>query len=60
MALLFFILQVIGGICMIIFGAALIESQDIVTALLGMMFTLIGIMVTIVFVMLVDRELKKC
>jgi len=58
MALLFFILQVIGGLCMIVFGSALIESQDIVTAMLGMMFALIGIMVMIVFVMLIDRELK--
>ena len=58
MALLFYVMQVIAGFCLFIFGAAMIEDQDFAVALFGMMFAVMGFIVMIAFVMLVDRELR--
>ena len=58
MFIIFCIAQIIAGFCMLVFGAALIESTDTVTMLLGCMFALIGFLVSIVFVMLIDKQLK--
>ena len=58
MFIIFCIAQVIAGFFMLIFGAALIESPDTVTMLLGCMFALIGILVAVMFTLLIDKKLK--
>lgn len=58
MFIIFCIAQVIAGFCMLVFGAALIESPDTVTMLLGCMFAFIGILVAGMFTLLIDKKLK--
>lgn len=43
---------------MLVFGAALIESPDTVTMLLGCMFAFMGILVAGMFTLLIDKKLK--
>ena len=58
MFIIFCIAQIIAGFCMLVFGAALIESTDTVTMLLGCMFAFMGILVAGMFTLLIDKKLK--
>lgn len=58
MFIVFCIAQVIAGFFLFIFGAAMIESPDTVTMLLGCMISIIGFMVAVMFTLLIDKKLK--
>lgn len=59
MVLFFYLMQVVAGFLLFIFGASMIEDQDIVVAIIGMLLTIIGFMVAVAFTLLVDHELKR-
>lgn len=59
MFIIFCLAQIIAGLFMLIFGAALIESPDNITMMLGCMFALVGILVMVAYCFMLDKHLKK-
>ena len=58
MFIIFCLAQIVAGLFMLVFGAALIESPDNITMILGCMFALVGIIVMVVYSFLLDKQLK--
>lgn len=59
MIALFYFLQSIAAFCLFVFGGAMIEDQDIIVSLIGMMVCLIGFMAFITFGILTSKEIGK-
>ena len=51
-----FAFQCLGGFLLMVFGAALIESPDLATAIVGAMLACVGILAFIMFGVLLARK----
>tara|TARA_B100001094_G_C18045329_1_gene727121 strand:+ start:678 stop:872 length:195 start_codon:yes stop_codon:yes gene_type:complete len=52
-------LQIIAGLCMAVFGVALVESPDLITACIGGLMATIGLLVAITFSILIAKTIDN-
>ena len=52
-------LQIIAGLCMAVFGVALVESPDLITAIIGGLMICVGFAVSGVFAVLIAKTIDN-
>ena len=52
-------LQIIAGLCMAVFGAALVDSLDLFTAIIGGLMICVGFAVSGVFAVLIAKTIDN-